>query len=356
MTLGQITELLQRDIELRHTIAEFAEHDAKLVVNGVIAMPLQAVHNSYRVASMQNPADLEVTDENGNRIGVVVFGTALGYIDLAMITDAQYAAYLTEVEPQELGQPFHFSADYLVIDQPQYDRYVADFLDGAPLWGGLVHDQAPQPHAYLPPTIRALPHLAFPTPYHRENCIRSVLEPFAFERFLKLYHLLELLFDWDVVHAIRALGDDLQGIGQILGRYEKDELTRLKDTINARCTDRDRLAGALNAVSQDQNFKALAKTIFFEYGKSGNPQAQESQFDAAMANGFVAPANPANPQSRMNWEASIVSTAAYWIYRVRCCIAHQRIGEYVMGPADERFVVEFAEPLIREVLYQAFSP
>lgn len=42
-------------------------------------------------------------------------------------------------------------------------------------------------------------------------------------------------------------------------------------------------------------------------------------------------------------------------YNVRCCTAHNRIGEYVISNDDEGFVVEFAEPLLREVLCQIFS-
>ncbi|NES18002.1 MAG: hypothetical protein F6K41_03525 [Symploca sp. SIO3E6] len=55
------------------------------------------------------------------------------------------------------------------------------------------------------------------------------------------------------------------------------------------------------------------------------------------------------------YETIIIKIAAYWIYRVRSCIAHNRIGEYIMLPEDEEFIVEFAEPLLREVLYQVFT-
>jgi len=55
--------------------------------------------------------------------------------------------------------------------------------------------------------------------------------PYAFERYLKLYHLLELSFDHDTVEKIRGLGQDLHGIGQILAQHKRDEFDRLKQLL-----------------------------------------------------------------------------------------------------------------------------
>ena len=67
--------------------------------------------------------------------------------------------------------------------------------------------------------------------------------------------------------------------------------------------------------------------------------------------------NPNNIQGITNkgYDNLVIEFSAYCIYRVRCCISHNRIGEYVMSNDDEGFVVEFAEPLLREVLCQIFS-
>ncbi|WP_217361105.1 hypothetical protein [Dolichospermum sp. UHCC 0406] len=74
--------------------------------------------------------------------------------------------------------------------------------------------------------------------------------------------------------------------------------------------------------------------------------------------GFIA-ANKSNTRikgiSENNYDDLVINFSAYCIYRVRCCTAHNRIGEYVMSNDDEGFVVEFAEPLLREVLCQIFT-
>lgn len=51
----------------------------------------------------------------------------------------------------------------------------------------------------------------------------------------------------------------------------------------------------------------------------------------------------------------ILAIATYWIYRIRCSIAHHKIGEYMMGYDDEEFVVEFAEPLLKEIILESFK-
>ena len=64
-----------------------------------------------------------------------------------------------------------------------------------------------------------------------------------------------------------------------------------------------------------------------------------------------------NKANRSNEEYSklIIDIAVYWIYRIRCSIAHNRIGEYVMSIDDEEFVVNVVEPLLKEVLIQLFK-
>jgi hypothetical protein len=61
------------------------------------------------------------------------------------------------------------------------------------------------------------------------------------------------------------------------------------------------------------------------------------------------------PNSRVIYDKLILETAAYWVFRVRCCIAHHRIGEYLLTQLDEEFVVEFAEPLLLGVLRSILS-
>ena len=57
-----------------------------------------------------------------------------------------------------------------------------------------------------------------------------------------------------------------------------------------------------------------------------------------------------NPHNEM-----IIYIASYWIYRIRCSIAHHKIGEYLFSWKDENFIVDFGEPLLREVVIQCLK-
>lgn len=46
---------------------------------------------------------------------------------------------------------------------------------------------------------------------------------------------------------------------------------------------------------------------------------------------------------------------AYLIYRVRCSIAHSRIGEHILTQSDEEFVANVAEPLLKSLLIEIYN-
>jgi hypothetical protein len=152
-------------------------------------------------------------------------------------------------------------------------------MDSAPLWGGFFHERDSfvlcSAYQVNPQKIIARPEIQLPTNYHIESCIRSVVQPYAFERFLKLYHLLELVFDWNLVVQIQNLGNNLQGIGQILNQYSSNkDIERLNKLFIAKHDDGnldiDKIAACLNKID---NPRLLPKClqIFFDYSKDSNP-------------------------------------------------------------------------------------
>jgi hypothetical protein len=107
------------------------------------------------------------------------------------------------------------------------------------------------------------------------------------------------------------------------------------------------------------SYLSQANTIFFEFGKDSNPYKNEwKPFEAFVVSGFTqsnVSSLRKNGFTADQYNAFIIETSAYWIYRVRCCIAHTKIGEYVMSHEDEEFVARFAEPLLRSILIQVFK-
>jgi hypothetical protein len=354
------------DSYLRYDITHFSEHDSICTLNGMIPIPVDAVSFSY-----EGDEDIEIYNEHNNFLGVLCICKSITDINIASLTEARYIAYINEVDKDtfRLELPCKFIKNYLVIDVCEYDDYKNNYMDSAPIWGGFFHSNAAsnlhQAHRFSPSKLIARPKIILPTPYHKESCIRSVVQPYAFERFLKLYHLLELIFDWNLVQQIKNLNDDLQGIGQLLNQYSNiKEFDSLKKLLKSKYDDEkkvNKIADCLNKMnSSDYLDKGIM--IFFDYSKETNPYNKINNitpFKDFMTEGGFIRSNKSNPNikgiSEKNYDDLVIDFSAYCIYRVRCCTAHNRIGEYVMSNDDERFVVEFAEPLLREVLCQIFS-
>lgn len=323
------------------------------VINGKIALPLHAIMPSYSTG-----IDLEVLDENGHLIGILCFCRGSEGVEISSLTEDKYIAYLTEVEKDDFEKPYSFKRDYFVILESRLFQYQTDYMESAPIWGGFLHadhsDRLPKLYQFATKSIKAYPGIKMPTVFHKESAARSTIEPFAFERFLKLYHLLELLFDYSLVEKIKGLAADLQGIGELLSRYSSKDFQRLKSVITQWPLDLKPLADGLSQVSRHMK---NAENIFYDFGKDGNPLKEFTDLQDLISNGGFTEDSfkKIKPSGVRSFKDLTLDCTVYFIYRIRCCIAHNKIGEYVLKNSDEEFVVEFGEPLLREVLKQCLS-
>ena len=64
--------------------------------------------------------------------------------------------------------------------------------------------------------------------------VRAVQQPFAFERFLKNYHLLELLFDWQTMKEISDfyIDNNFRKAADVLLKYKREDIDRIKYIIS----------------------------------------------------------------------------------------------------------------------------
>lgn len=333
-------------------------------VDGLYPLALEASSGLY-----PSGHSIQVLDENGLPLGELL--TCQGEdFNIPRFSAAYLAAYLADIPSAEYGLPGSFSSDYLLIRNDRLDEYRTQYLEGSPVWGGFQHLTANRTAHIVTSVdpIRARSGIRLPTEIHVESAARSVLQPFAFERFLKLYHLLELSFDLHIVEKIKGLNDDLRGIGKIFSSLESDELNRLKLIIRE-CRNPDAVVECIRILVQDSRWWDRIETIFFEFGKSGNPVHIDKEqaflnaikiaytFDsiqpsAVISGGHSRSGGGASAAQLKAFHIFTLNLAAYWIYRVRSCVAHNRIGEYVMRDDDEPFVRFFAEPLLRCVLAQ----
>jgi hypothetical protein len=329
------------------------------VVNDWFPMPLAAVSSEYARQEVHT-----VLDGSQSLLGEIITCQGEEY-RFSQFSAPYLAAYLADVSVGAYAQPGRFARDYFVCLAPRLLEYRQGYLSSSAVWGGFDHYDAARaatlaPSRRGPITINAVAGLVLPTDMHMEAATRSVVQPHAFERFLKLYHLLELSFDYRVVQQIRSLGNDLQGVGQILTSYDRGEPERLRDVLSA-CNDPAQISACLRVLCSDPRWHSQIGVIFFDYGKSSNPLAKKRDAFESMlvSSGFtegeaisfkLIDGSKDSVRQATNFEAFTLNVAAYWIYRVRCCIAHNRIGEYVMRLTDEPFVEEFAETLLRSLL------
>jgi hypothetical protein len=111
-----------------------------------------------------------------------------------------------------------------------------------------------------------------------------------------------------------------------------------------------------------KSFISLGEEIFIRFGKEKNSNfylTDSIKYNALLsdADAFT---NPNSVKTHTNIQPTdypkfIHTITSYWIYRIRCSIAHFKIGEYILTRDKEDFIVEFAEPLIKEVLIQFYK-
>ncbi|KAK0332783.1 hypothetical protein LTR94_023558, partial [Friedmanniomyces endolithicus] len=135
-----------------------------LAVSGLVAIPITHVN-----ASVRTEEDLEFRDEGGAQLGTICFSRRLIEVDPSTLTRWQYVAYLADVSPGALDQPYTFQSDYLVLDEPYLADYAARYMDSAPLWGKFSHVPTP-PLAMQPPSDVVIGHssITLPTAHHRQ--------------------------------------------------------------------------------------------------------------------------------------------------------------------------------------------
>ena len=341
---GKLPELSESDI---------CEENGFLIIKDKIPLPV------VRDCSWKNGTDYEIQDENGTIIGVLSNTSGIDTVDLRLLSEWQLAAYLLERELNEFDQPGKFQYDYAVISFQHFSNYQLNMRKTSAIWGMFSHrDNAPAPRVTRSLSLlTAVGGMHVPTSYHAASLERAVKASHPFERYLKYYHELELLFDWIIVKKIQALCSDITGIAKLISSYQSGDLVRLKKLITDYSGDGQQTHRLLAlAVAH----KPTAFKIFQDYSKDGNPLAKEPRWDN-MLNNLSSSYSPSHAssnglgQAKDTYDKLILETAAYWVFRVRCCIAHHRIGEYLLTEHDEEFVVEFAEPLLLGVLRSILS-
>jgi len=339
------------------SIASLSLEEGEICINGLIPLRLAGCSHSISTAD-----DIPVEDSSGVTLGALCkrAGTS---VDPSAFTLSQYAAYLLDTKSSGTAGLYRFEYDYVVLRKEHLKMYLEKMKHSAPIWGAFVHADRqaalPQSAAVAVTCIVAVPTICLPTPTHERLAMRSVVSATPSERFLQLYHQLELLFDWVIVQEIKQLSDDLEGVGKVFSSYGSGDQQRLVSLLQGYLVSIDSL---VNEHASLASYQSQAHTIFQDYSKEGNPLKEGlwNEWIKCITSGKPSEVNVKKFKALKAHDAAthrnlIVKLTAYFIYRVRCSVAHSKIGEYVLRDTDEEFVVRFAEPLIRAVLKELMS-
>ncbi len=352
MNLEELSRLKNSEDVLPFRIRSKSIKWGKIVINHRIAVPVVSAASFYK-----SNYDISIIHPNGTELGVLCLTKEIGDVPWNELTENQFIAFLTEANYNDKDSPYTFTNNYLVIGEEFYLEYVEKFMNESVLWGDFFHGNPDiNTETYKIDTNEIkISEVKFDSSLFLENSVRAILQPFAFERFLKGYHLLELRFDVDVIKKIKNLdlNTDSKDIGALLNEYKNKEFERLFDIIENYCTEITLIVDRLNKV---YSFHDVAVDIFYKYGKENNPLKEVESFSQLFPIGFDEQNLIRNRISfQNNYRRFILKLTAYWIYRIRCSIAHNKIGEYILTKKQENFVAEFAEPLLKQVLLQCFK-
>lgn len=331
-------------------------------VNGFVALPIENLATFYGLDS-----DIDILDESGEVLGVICFKKSVEVP--TEFTDMQLIAYINDVNlfDYESGQA-RINNNYVVVKADMYQQYKLHYYHTAPIWGNFSHESSNRsPHKLTVDKLEAV-KVRFPTIHHQDSINRAIQQPYGFERFLKKYHMLELLFDLDFVEGIKKLNtNNLKGIGKLVQEFnKKEEIERLRQVVYRRSAniDLNKLSVLLNKIETEL---ALAIEMFFDYGKEKSNPFPNSELKSSLDkfNELMLNANPfkfenvkvviPKVNNQEKFRKFLIDVSTYWIYRVRCSIAHSKIGEYILKSDDEKFVVEIIEPLLELLITECFA-
>jgi len=334
---------------------EIVKVHGSVAIGNWIALPILTSNSFDR--------DNDVVIKNGTgEIGKIKFLKNHETIDYTGLPDELMICFYIDYDQEHITEPAHkFKSDYLLIKKRNFNKYKRKQKKTSPLWGNFFHlDDIPSITFEETNTITELKvreSLKVENQVYYDNLYLSIIEPNPFNRFLKLYHLLELQFDMHTAEKIQSLllqGNKEKEISSKLKEYTQVEIKRFFSLIQERCTDFNALLNKMNEVIL---FQADAEKIFYEYGKDSNPLRKKKDFKDILSepSGLKFTNQSYIEGLGANYSTIIPKLCAYWIYRVRCSIAHNKFGEYMMDQDDEDFVVKFAEPLLLEVVIQCFD-
>jgi hypothetical protein len=328
------------------------EIEGNIIINGYCYMPIK-LSPQYDESTVIN-----VLNEDSTIIGEIIFNDKDNPIEVQGLPELNYSCLLIEIQDDVITDSYYtFKYDFIKIKEDFLLEYILEYKECSSIWGGFLHVENLMNNTFeekLSLNAIKVSKCNIPSVDILESLEQIILDTNPFNRFLKLYHLIELQFDMHTAELIKNMfdqGGKEKEISEALRDYVRDDIERLKSLFKLRI-DKQSMLPYINSLI---NYKTEAKSIFYYKEKDSNPLRSVQKFENLLNSSNITEQS-FNQIFGTNWyEDKILPSIAYWIYRVRNCIAHNKIGEYVMKKSDESFVVNFAEPLLKEVVKQCYK-
>lgn len=123
-----------------------------------------------------------------------------------------------------------FDTHYVLLNEEFFLRYILDFYETSSFWGRYSHSS--RNHIFQPAMSEInLPDEAirFPTKFHRDTSINNLFSISPFDKFLKSYHQIELLFNLVIVKNIQNI--DISNIFEINNIYKDLKKSEIESII-----------------------------------------------------------------------------------------------------------------------------
>lgn len=307
--------------------------------------------------------DIEVLDNEGSLLGILCLSCNDKTMPIDNMTQYRYASYVLDCESANsvgMDKSHTFKNSYLFVKKEHSNLYKERFMDSAPLWGGFTHVEKCKFYEGEPTHLYACDGLLFPTEEHKLKLNYAVLSLDGFDRYLKKYHLLELIYDYICVLKLRTMDSSIKDFRSVMMSYSREELPSLKSLLKNYIEDVDSIIDVIYMV---RDHKDISYKIFQEYSRESNPLKDSSNWNSfweCLESEKLSFENSRNNKfgkynNKQEHTILVLNIVSYWIYRIRCSIAHNKIGEFIFNSEDEKFVVEVGEKIIDRVIKKVYS-
>ncbi|WP_333617417.1 hypothetical protein [Mixta calida] len=338
--------------------------------NDYVLIPVKAIEKSIKINLAD---DIEIFSPQRALIGYLC---PLAYPEnehvISRLNEKRLFAFFADsVNHSQQSDKHSFSNHYVAIELSSFPYYQT-VMDTSEYWGGYTHKSLSPTNSRVVNEIEIHQGIKIPSVNHKESIVLAVHSSSSFERFLKYYHQIELLFDSLFISRLKNINStDLKDYALIIKEFnhgKKNELDTFKYILKKYIVNYDEIIEKMKLV---QNHLNIANDMFFLLGKDTNPLKSNDEWNVLIyllttnsldlassskiqqTNGSTAKLINKNSQDAFN--DFIVNLCSYWIYRMRCCIAHNKIGEYIFSYNDEKFISEFGEHLLLEIIKEIFS-